>query len=89
LLVPRYDQVLLAPLCTALVACTLPLVLWAAGIDGMASACASIAVVLALAILLPPTKYRWKLTGAHQMARLGSRAPRSRRVGEKESDDLI
>jgi hypothetical protein len=75
LLVPRFDQVYVAPLCVVALAIVTPGALHALGMAPMAAFTASVAVSLAAAINLPPTKYQWKLTGAHQV-------PRSFRNGE-------
>ena len=68
LLVPRYDQVYVAPFAAALLACVAPVALRSLGLSVMAAAAASIALVLAATINLPPTKYRWKLTGGYHFA---------------------
>ena len=69
LFLPRYDQVYFAPLCTAALALAAPLAMWKLGVDDMATLCATIALTLAAAINLPPTKYAWTLTGGHQSPR--------------------
>ena len=65
LLIPRYDQVYAAPLASALLAGVAPTALHALGLSMTAASAASIALVLAATINLPPTKYRWKLTGGY------------------------
>ena len=75
LLVPRYDQVEVAPLCKVAAGCLVPAAFHAAGVDDMIGLCASISIILALGILLPPSKYDWKLTGAHQSVRAARRGP--------------
>jgi hypothetical protein len=75
LLIPRYDVIHLAPLCTALAACAVPFALRAAGVGVIESFAATVAISLALALTLPPSKYQWKLTGAYQV--LGMRKRRN------------
>jgi hypothetical protein len=73
LLVPRFDQIYVAPVCTALVACFAPGALHAMGLGVMPALAASIALTLAAAINLPPSRYHWKLTGGYRVLHLQDR----------------
>jgi hypothetical protein len=75
LLVPRFDQIYVAPICTAVIACVAPGALHALGLGVIAAFAASIALVLAAAINFPPTRYQWKLTGAYRVMHLEDRRP--------------
>ena len=67
---PRYDQIYFAPLCTLVLAIAAPLALHRLGMGDIAATCAAITLCLAAAAInLPPNKYVWRLTGAHQVTR--------------------
>jgi hypothetical protein len=67
LILPRYDQALVAPACVLLVTVAAPGALAAAGLDPVAVIAVSTALVLATALNVGPAFNTWNLTGAHHM----------------------
>jgi hypothetical protein len=75
LLIPRYDYVLLAPLATVAAATAVPGLLQALHVAPPLGLGVSMALIFAAVLELGPTFDRWRLTGAHRMPALASRAP--------------
>jgi hypothetical protein len=76
LVIPGYDRMLLAPLTLAATAIAgARLCLWAAVYPPLAAAVMT-TLVLTLAVILPPTRRNWQLTGQHRLLPLPHRPNR-------------
>jgi hypothetical protein len=75
LILPRYDYIVLAPVCVALVGVVTPPVLRAAGLRVEAIAGVTLTLVIAAALNLGPTVRSWSLTGAYHMVRVTKNGP--------------
>jgi hypothetical protein len=77
LIVPGYDIVFVAPTLGMALALAMPMGLYLAGASAPLAAAAGTLAVLAVVLLLGPTRRRWDLTGHHRIVPRGSgqRAP--------------
>jgi hypothetical protein len=73
LIIPRYDQVLVAPLASVLLGLTLPPLLGLLGVQKSISIPIAVGVVLAIAISCGPTLSTWRLTGWHRITTCNNR----------------
>ena len=67
LIIPDYDKVFWAPLCTLFTGIFLPVILNRIGVPRYLCIEITIFAVLSLTLMLPPKLETWKLTGSHRI----------------------
>jgi hypothetical protein len=70
LIIPRYDKIFIAPICTLLAGTILPLVLRRLGLDTAWNFKLCFFLIFFLSLSLPPTWNEWRFTGAYRVGRL-------------------
>jgi len=73
-IIPGYDRVFLAPLCTAAVGVAAPIALNWLGLPWEISFPVSVSLVLLAALNLGPTLLSWRMTGRHRISSFGATA---------------
>lgn len=69
LIIPSYDKIFIAPICIFIAGTILPLALGHLGLDQVWNLELCFFLIFFLALSLPPTLKKWRLTGAHRIGR--------------------
>jgi hypothetical protein len=88
-IIPKYDRVLIGPLCTLLSGAILILAMYFSGIYPPLQVAICFVIPLLLTLSIGPTLSDWKLTGAHQIRRIKQDGHKQRQRRQRESSSTL